>query len=288
MYDFNYQKASSVADAAAKLGAAADGRFLSGGMTLLPTLKQRLAQPSDLVDLGGIADLVGITVARGWVSIGAMTPHAAVNASADVKKAIPALAKLAGGIGDPQVRNRGTVGGNVAHADPASDLPAVLVALGATVHLQSLEGNRSVTAKDFFVDLLTTDLGEKEILTSIDLPVISAGTGSCYLKFEHPASGYAVVGAAAWIRFDADASNGQVEAAGLAFNGVTATPLDASEAVSALVGGEAEDHVLKEVCDQLTAEDPLGDVFASGDYRVQLARVYGRRALATARDRARG
>ena len=145
MYDFNYEKATSTEEAASKISSADDGKFMAGGMTLLPTLKQRLAMPSDVVDLGGIPDLVGITVDDGAVTIGAMTPHAVVNASAEVQQAIPALAKLAGLIGDPMVRNRGTIGGSISNNDPAADYPSAVVGLGATVHTTK----REIAGDDF-------------------------------------------------------------------------------------------------------------------------------------------
>ena len=179
---------------------------------------------------------------------------------------------------DPGPPDRGTVGGNIAHADPASDLPAVISALDGTIHLQSASGERAVAAADFFVDLLTTDLGEGEIVTRIELPVIKGG--SAYLKFEHPASGYAVVGAAAWVHVE----NGSCTGAGLALNGVCATPLKVD--TSSLVGSALDDSAISALTDGITAEDPLGDVFASGEYRAHLAKVYSKRALQAARDRA--
>ena len=187
MYDFNYRKASSVDDAVATVGGTEDGRFLSGGMTLIPTIKQRLANPSDLVDLAGVDGLVGITVSGDNVSIGGMTTHAAVNASADVQKAIPALAKLAGGIGDPQVRNRGTIGGSIANNDPAADYPAAVVGLGATVHTNK----REIAGDDFFTGMFETALEPGEMVTKVTFPVPQK---AAYMKFPNPASRYAMVG----------------------------------------------------------------------------------------------
>ena len=154
MQDFKYSRAESVVDAAAKLKSAADGRFLAGGQTLLPVLKQRLASPSDLVDLAGIGELAGIKTAASSITIGAMTRHADVAESADVRRLIPALAELAGGIGDPHVRNRGTLGGSVANNDPAADYPAAVLGLGATVKTD----RRTIHADDFFDGLFTTVL----------------------------------------------------------------------------------------------------------------------------------
>ncbi|HTZ37797.1 MAG TPA: FAD binding domain-containing protein, partial [Stellaceae bacterium] len=154
MYDFKYQKASSVADAAKAIGADADAKLVAGGMTLIPTLKQRLAKPSALIDLGGIADLKGIKRDGNAIVIGAMTTHFAVSTSADVKKAIPALAHLAAHIGDPAVRNRGTIGGSISNNDPAADYPSAALALGATIKTTK----RTIAADDFFQGMFSTAL----------------------------------------------------------------------------------------------------------------------------------
>ena len=167
MYEFTYHKANSVADAAAKVASADDGTLMAGGMTLLPTMKQRLAMPSDVVDLGGVGDMVGISVQNNVVSIGAMTTHDAVANSAEVKAAIPALAALAGGIGDPMVRNRGTMGGSVANNDPAADYPGAVLGLGATV----VTDKREIAGDDFFTGMFETALEAGEIVTRIDFPV---------------------------------------------------------------------------------------------------------------------
>ena len=167
MYDFNYQRAASLADAAKALKASDEAKLVAGGMTLLPTLKLRLAKPSDLIDLGGIKDLVGIKVAGGTVTIGAMTTHFAVSTSADVQKAIPALAHLAAHIGDPAVRNRGTIGGSISNNDPAADYPSAVLALGATVKTNE----RSIAADDFFKGMFETALKPGEIVTAVEFPV---------------------------------------------------------------------------------------------------------------------
>jgi aerobic carbon-monoxide dehydrogenase medium subunit len=283
---FDYHRATSLDDAVSLLAAHPGAKVLAGGHSLIPMMKLRLAQPPALVDVGRVAELKGIRAAGAdAIVVGALSRHAEIAASELVRAACPLLAEAAGKIGDPQVRNRGTIGGNVAHADPASDLPAVLVALGATLLVRGPAGERRVPAKSFFVDLLATDLHDGEVLTAVELPRAAAGTGACYLKVEHPASGYAVCGAAAWVRMD----GGRCAAAGLAFNGVSATPVDGSAVAAALVGGTADDAAIAAAVDgHLTVHEPLGDLQASGEYRVELARVYGRRALATARDRARG
>ena len=187
MYAFDYKSPSSLSEAAEMLQASDDGMLLAGGHTLLPTMKQRLASASDLIDLGGVGELKGISVSDGSVTVGAMTAHAEVAASSEVMDAIPALADLAGGIGDPQVRNRGTIGGSIANNDPSADYPAALVGLNATVNTNA----RSISADDFFSGMFETALDENEIVTSVSFPIPeSAG----YCKFPNPASRYAVVG----------------------------------------------------------------------------------------------
>ncbi len=187
MHNFGYHRPSSLADAAAALQQAEDGQIIAGGQTLIPTLKQRLAQPSDLVDLGAIDDLKGIREEGGTIVIGAMTTHAEVAASELVRARIPALASLAEGIGDPQVRHRGTIGGSIANNDPAADYPAGCVGLGATINT----GQRQIPADEFFVGLFETALDEGEIITSVSFPIPDQ---AAYAKFPNPASRYAIVG----------------------------------------------------------------------------------------------
>ena len=281
---FDYHRASTVDEALDLLEQNEDAKVLAGGHSLLPMMKLRLAQPSTIVDIGRIAELSGISRSNGSVRIGALTRHADIAASEVLADACPLLAEAAAEIGDPQVRNRGTIGGNIAHADPASDLPAVIRVLGGTVHSVSKSGEKATAAADFFLGLLTTSLGEDEILTAVEVPALGAGTGSCYLKFEHPASGFAVVGAAAVVSLGDD---GNCESAALCFNGVTETPLVAD--VSGLAGSVADDAAIDQAVEaSVAADDPLGDVFASGEYRVHLAKVFGRRSLKAARDRAAG
>jgi carbon-monoxide dehydrogenase medium subunit len=280
---FDYVRANSVDEAIRLLGEHEDSKLIAGGHSLIPMMKLRLAQPATVIDIGSIAQLKGISVSGGRVRIGALTRHADIARSEDLHRHCPILAEAAAEIGDAQVRNRGTIGGNIAHADPGSDLPAVLRCLGSEIHLQGKSGSRTVTAADFFVDLLTTDLGEGELVTSIETDALGAGTGSCYLKFEHPASGYAVVGAAAVVTLE----GGKCTGGGLAFNGVTAIPLDGGGVIEELRGTDLSDAAIEAACAKIEAIDPMGDIYASGEYRVHLARVYGKRALKKARDRAR-
>lgn len=187
MYDFQYHRPTSLDEASRMLSGAEEASFIAGGQTLLQTLRQRLAQPSDVVDLGGIAELRGISREGDNVVIGAMSRHNEVAGSSDVAGAIPALATLAGGIGDAQVRNMGTIGGSIANNDPAADYPAGLLGLGATV----VTNNREIPADDFFVDMFETALEPGEIIRSVRFPVPQRAG---YVKFDQPASRYALVG----------------------------------------------------------------------------------------------
>ncbi|MGH8697937.1 MAG: FAD binding domain-containing protein, partial [Burkholderiales bacterium] len=187
MYAFDYQKVKSVADAAAALGKNPEAKLLAGGQTLIASMKLRLANPGQVVDLGDVPELKGIKASGSAVTIGAMTRHAEVASSAEVKKAIPALAALASGIGDRMVRNMGTIGGSVANNDPAADYPAALVALGATVHTNK----RKIAAEDFFKGMFETALQAGEIITAVEFPVAKR---AAYIKFKNPASRYAIVG----------------------------------------------------------------------------------------------
>lgn len=282
---FDYHRPSSLDEALSLLGSLGDAKLLAGGHTLIPMMKLRLAQPAAVIDIGGIAELSGVSVDGGTVRVGALTTHGELARSAALKQHAPLLAEAAAEVADPQVRNRGTIGGNVAHADPASDLPAVVMALGATIHLRGPGGERSVAAADFFVDLMTTDLGAGEVITAISFPAFGPRTGSAYAKLEHPASGYAVCGAAAVVELD---GGGRVARARLTFNGVTARPLDAAAVAGALAGSDGSDSAIAAAIDRLEIADPMSDPFASGTYRRALAREQGRRALATACGRARG
>ncbi len=279
----DYIRAASAQEAVELLGRHSDAKLLAGGHSLIPMMKLRLAQPAVLIDVGRIQELKGIESSDGTIRVGALTTHAELAASEVLAQDGPLLAEAAGKIGDPQVRNKGTIGGNLAHADPASDLPAALVALGATIHLLGPAGPREVPASDFFVGLLTTVARPDEILTEVTFPVLGEGTGTCYLKVEHPASGYAVCGAAAVVSL----RDGNCSSASLCFNGVAATPLNAGGVAAAVTGGACDDQAIDRAVDEnLSVPEPLGDLHASGEYRVALALAYGKRALKRARQRA--
>lgn len=282
---FDYYRATSLADAIRLLGAHPDAKVLAGGHSLLPMLKLRLATPSALVDIGRLPELGDIRAEGATVRIGALATHHELATSPVMRRHCPLLAEVAGKIADPQVRNWGTVGGNIAHADPASDLGAALLALDAVVSLVGSGGERHVESRAFFLDLLTTDVRPGEVITAVTVKATAAGTGTAYLKFEHPASGYAVCGAAAVVTLGAD---GRCAGARLCFNGVTATPLDASGVSSALTGATIDETSIAAVMNaHLVIAEPLGDIHFSGEYRAALARTYGARALLLARDRAR-
>lgn len=270
---FDYVRAESLDHALGLLAGDAEAKLIAGGHSLLPMLKLRLANPSTLIDIGRLAELRGIEASGGVLRIGSLTTHQELESSPVVKEHAPILREAAKAIADPAVRNRGTVGGNIAHADPASDLPAVLVALGATMHLRGPAGTRTVAAADFFVGLLESAVAPGEILTHVELPVLGPGDGSAYLKMEHPASGYTVCGAAAVIR---------AGVATLAFNGV------ADHAFAAPPPAGLSDAAIDAAAESIAIADPMSDRSASGPYRVHLAKVYGKRALKLARDRAPG
>lgn len=281
---FEYHRATDLDEAIRLLGEHEGASLLAGGHSLIPMMKARLARPGALIDIGRIEALRGVRDAGDAIRIGALTPHAELERSDLVKAHAPLWAQAAHDLADRQVRNRGTVGGNLAHADPASDLPAVAIATGATIHMAGPDGERAVPAADFFVGLFTTDIRSGEVLTSIEVPRAGPRTGTCYEKFEHPASGYAVVGAAAVVVLNDD---GSCREARLCFNGITVSPLDASAVADALAGGPLDDATIAGAVDEhLSVDDPMGDVFASGPYRVEMAKVYGRRALQKARDAA--
>ena len=280
---FDYHRPSSIQEAVQILSDNPDAKVLAGGHSLIPVMKLRLATPSALVDIGRIEALKGISRANGSLRIGACVTYNEIATSGVVQDAAPLLAEAAGQIGDRQVRYRGTIGGNLSHADPASDLPAAALALGATLHVSGPSGSRSVSASEFFVDLMMTALQADEILTGVEIPAAAAGTGSAYVKFEHPASGYALCGAAAVVTRGA---GGSCTGASLCFNGVSATAVDAAAVASSLVGSDLSDGAIESAVSNLSIPDAAGDMFASASYRQELAKVIGAQALRTARDRA--
>jgi carbon-monoxide dehydrogenase medium subunit len=263
MYAFNYQRPDSVEAAAQALAANEDAKILAGGHTLLPTMKQRLAMPSDLIDLSGIADLKGVREEGGAVVVGAMTTHATVASDTTVKSKIPALAKLAHGIGDAQVRNRGTIGGSIANADPAADYPAAVLALGATIKTNT----REIAADDFFLGLFETALEPGELIVSVHFPVPGA---AAYAKFENPASRYAIVG----VMVAKTGGGVRVAVTGAGPNAVRQTEME--QALAADFSPGALDGI------SVSADGLNGDIHASAEYRAHLVGVMAKRAVAAA------
>ena len=279
-----YHRASSVSEAVELLANNEGAKVLAGGHSLIPLMKLRIAAPAVLVDIGRIEALKGITAADG-LSIGALTTYAEIASSDLVKEHAPLLAEAAGMVGDPAVRNRGTIGGNISHGDPASDPPTALKALGATFNVTGPGGERSIAASDFATGLLENALEEHEILTSVSVPSVPSGSGSAYVKFPHPASRYAVVAAAAIVTVE----GGRCSSASVVVGGVEATPIRASSVEQALVGSDLSDGALDEAAAAVAGDlggDPMSDIFASAEYRRAMAEVYVRRALGTAVSRA--
>lgn len=260
-----------------------EAKILAGGHSLIPIMNLRLAQPKALIDIGKIPGLSGIREENGIIVIGAMTTHYMIESSALLKDKVPILAETAAVIGDVQVRNRGTIGGSIAHADPAGDLPAAAVALDLQLKAVGPRGERTIRSRAFFVDILTTALQPDEILTEIRMPVFAARTGSAYEKFPNPASRYAIVGAAAVLTVD---GNGVCQRASVGLNGITGKPVAAVGVEQALTGKRLNDQTIQEAAAKAAdGLEPLGDIFASGAYRAHLARVYTKRALARASGR---
>ena len=263
MYSFHYMRAKSVAEAATAMTKGPDAKLLAGGQSLIAAMKLRLSKPSDLIDLGTIDELRGIKVSGNTVTIGAMTKHADVAWSAEVKKAIPALAALAGGIGDRQVRNMGTIGGSVAHNDPSADYPSAVLALNATIQTNK----RKIAADDFVKGMFETALGEGEMITAISFPVPKR---AAYMKFRNPASRYAIVGV-----FVADTGSGVRVAVTGAGPSVFRVP-EMEKALTAKFAPESVANIkIKE--DGLNA-----DIHAKADYRAHLVTVMAKRAVAKA------
>jgi carbon-monoxide dehydrogenase medium subunit len=264
MYAFEYHRPTSVRQAASLLGKAEDAKIVAGGHTLLPTMKMRLAAPANLIDLSQIADLRGIERSARSVTIGAMTTHAEVAHSADVKEAIPALAELAELIGDPAVRHRGTIGGSVANNDPAADYPAACLALGATI----VTNKRKILADEYFKGLFETALEEDEIVTAVSFPIPQKAG---YMKFRNPASRYALVGV-----FVAKRADGiRVAVTGAGSNGVYRWTA-AEEALAKRFGAKSLEGLTHPV------EGLNADIHADAAYRAHLIGVMARRAVAAA------
>ena len=282
---FEYYRAGSVAEVQKLWKQHPDAKVLAGGHSLIPLLKLRLATPPALIDIGRIKALRGIKVSGKKIRIGALTTHTDLATSAALISSCPMLAEAASHIGDPQVRNHGTIGGNIAHADPASDLPTVLLALDAVFTVVGPRKERTIKAADFFEGMMATALQDREILTTIDVPAKAAGTGMSYAKFSHPASRYAVLGAAAAV----STKNGACTAARVTIGGLLPATVRAEAVEAALVGKKATPDVIEKasaLVSKSLGKDVLEDVYASASYRAAMAPVYVKRALTAAFARA--
>jgi carbon-monoxide dehydrogenase medium subunit len=283
---FDYYRASSVEDAIRLLGAHDDAKLLAGGHSLIPLMKLRLAGPAALVDIGGLRELAGIREDGREIVIGALTRYYTLESSDLLRTKAQVVAEAAAQIGDVQVRNRGTIGGSVVHADPGADLPAVMLALDATMVVQGPGGERRVPAGEFFVEMLTTAVQPNEMLTEIRFQALPQRSGSAYVKFPNPASGYSVVGSAAIVALDAAGACADVR---VGISGAGPMPVRASDVERALRGQQPSPEALARAAQEASnGIEALEDIHASADYRLHLARVMSRRALESAVSRARG
>jgi aerobic carbon-monoxide dehydrogenase medium subunit len=273
--EFDYVRPASVDEALAALrDGGEDAKILAGGHSLLPLMKLRLAAPTLLVDLGGVPGLSGIQRANGGWRIGAMTPHVAM----ERETALGLASEVAGTIADPQVRHRGTIGGSLAHGDPASDLPAVLLAAEGSVDVQGPNGTRTIAAADLFEDYLTTSISDDEILTAVTIPAMD-GYGHAYEKFNRRAEDWAMVAVSAWVKSE----GGTVSDVRVGLTNMGSTPLRATAVEEALRGGSlSADAIAKAAEAAAEGTEPPGDLNASPDYKRHLARVLTRRALTQA------
>ena len=261
-----------------------EGKLLAGGHSLLPAMKLRLQAPRMLIDLGAVAGLRGVRQDGAELVIGALTVHADVAASEVVRKHLPGLAEAAAVIGDMQVRNRGTIGGSVAHADPAADLPVILTALNASFTVQSVGGSRTIAVDDFFTDFFTTAMNADEILTEIHVPLPPSHSGTAYAKLPHPASGYVVVSAGVCV---ARQASGTCGSARVAIGGLGSGPVRAIATELELQGKPLTPQVIAAAAAKAADEtDPVEDSYAGAEYKKHVASVYARKAIEAAVERA--
>ena len=285
-HPFSYQAPSTIEEAVRELGKSGETKLIAGGHSLLPLMKLGLAQPETLIDLGRIAALREIrTEADGTIAIGALATHRDIAHDQTVRAQLAALAEAASEVGDLQVRARGTIGGSLAHADPAADEPAPTLAYDATIRAIGPKGRRDIRARDYFKGTFETALAPNEIIAEIRFPAPAGRTGGAYAKFAHPASGFAVVGVAAVVTIKAD---GSVERAAIGVTGAAAAVYRAAEAERALTGTKGDAKAIAgaaaKAADGITA---LSDLAASSDYRKHLVTVYAKRAIERAMGRAK-
>jgi carbon-monoxide dehydrogenase medium subunit len=282
--NFDYIAAKSLDEAISLLAKHKDdAKILAGGHSLLPAMKLRLMQPKVLIDLGRIRDLSYIKEEGGQIRIGAMTTHFQVEISDVLRRSCPLLPETATHLGDMQVRNKGTIGGSLAHSDPAADWPAAILALDAEIIATSAKGDRVIKAADFFIEMLTTSLQPGEILREIRIAATKGKAAQAYVKVRHPASGFAVVGVAVNLSID----GGKCQSAGIGITGVSPTAYRATKVESALKGNALDAKTLSAAAHATDGMDINSDLYASAEYRKQLATVYTRRALEIAVGRAK-
>src|SRR5437899_5355053 len=282
---FDYVRANTLDEAVSLLAQNEDAKLLGGGHSLIPAMKLRLAMQQMLIDIVRIKDLSYITEAEVQIRVGATTTHYQIESSDLLKKICPLLPECAASIGDVQVRNKGTIGGSVAHSDPAGDWPAAIIALEAELIVTGKNGERTIKADDFFVDLLTTALEPSEILREIRISKPQGRAGQAYVKMHHPASGFAVVGVAANLLLDGDSG---CQKASVGITGVSSKAYRAAVVESGLTGRTLDDKTIADAATRATeCIDVNDDLFAWEDYRRHLAQVVTNRALSASRERAR-
>ncbi len=274
---FNYVRPGSLADALAALGSHEDAKILAGGHSLIPAMKLRLAQPRTIIDISHIGDLSYIREEDGKIAVGAMTTHSDIESSSLLREQCPLLSELAPQIGDVQVRNKGTIGGSLVHADPAADWPAAVLALDAELAIAAPTGRRTVKATEFFLDMMQTSVKSNEVLCEIRVPTTAKSVA--YVKFAQKASGFAIAGVAVVV-------NNARKTVSLGVTGVAAMPYRAFAAENALQGRVLNKEAIERASSQAAAGvDPLNDIHASAEFRAHLARVNARRALQLASSR---
>lgn len=274
---FDYMTPATLEEAIRALSShGEEAKLLSGGHSLLPMMKLRLASPKLLIDLSKIPGLSGIKQEGDKIAIGALTTHYQIESSELLKEKCPLLSQTARVIGDVQVRNRGTIGGSLAHADPAADMPAAMLALGAELRARGPGGDRWLKAEDFFLGLMTTALSPTEILTEIRVPVLSGRYGTAYVKAPQKASGFAIVGVAVWLKVEGQTCT----EIGVGITGLDAKPFRARRVEERLKGKKLAPGLIEEATSQVTqGVDPLDDIYASAEFRAHLAHLYAAKAI---------
>ena len=277
--DFDYYAAESVTEVVQLLERYPGASLLAGGHSLIPLLKLRLSRPAAVIDIGRIGALRGFRRQGPEIRVGCLTTHADLAGSPTMQDFCPLLSEVTGLIGDPQVRNRGTIGGSVAHAEPAADLPTALTALGASFRATGPGGQRAIAVGDFFRGIFETSLESNELLTDVMVPVRQAGQGMAYAKFRHPASRYAVIGAAVVLTVQ----GGRCQSASVALGGLVSRPIRATRVEQALADSPLSEGAITQAAalavEDLGDEELLGDIFASAEYRRAMAPSYVREAL---------